>query len=155
VKLIAASQRDLAELAAGGRFRADLYHRLVVVVLRLPPLRERGEDVVGLGRALLERLAIGYGARPKRLTADAEEWLRRQSWPENVGELGHLMERVLLVDPGASVDARGLERLAVAAPAAVTPSPNQPAAAHRLPRLSRPDISGLQPRLKRSRPDLD
>jgi DNA-binding NtrC family response regulator len=149
VKLIAASQRDLAELAAGGRFRADLYHRLAVVVLRLPPLRERGEDVVALGRALLERLAIGYGARPKHLTPDAEEWLRRQSWPGNVRELGHLMERVTLLEPGASVDARGLERLAVAAPGPATPSPDQPAAVPADPpepsRHARtsPDISGL------------
>src|SRR5262245_21555393 len=149
VKLIAASQRDLAELAAGGRFRADLYHRLAVVVLRLPPLRERGEDVVALGSALLERLAIGYGARPKRLTADAEEWLRRQSWPGNVRELGHLMERVTLLEPDASVDARGLERLAVAAPGPAVPSPDQPAAVPAdPPEPSRhigtsPDISGL------------
>ena len=105
VKLLVATQQDLAGLAAAGRFRPDLYHRLAVVVLRLPPLRERGDDVIALARALLERLAAGYGARPKRLTAEAEDWLRRQPWPGNVRELGHLMERVTLLHSAATVDA--------------------------------------------------
>ena len=112
VKLLAATQHDLAELAAAGRFRPDLYHRLAVVVLRLPPLRERGEDVLALARALLERLGAAYDTRPKRLTAEAERWLRGQRWPGNVRELGHLMERVTLLHSAATVDARALERLA-------------------------------------------
>jgi DNA-binding NtrC family response regulator/tetratricopeptide (TPR) repeat protein len=122
VKLIAATQQDLAGLAAAGRFRPDLYHRLAVVVLRLPPLRERGDDVIVLARALLERLAAGYGARPKRLTAEAEDWLRRQPWPGNVRELGHLMERATLLHAAATVDARVLERLAAPVPGAAVPA---------------------------------
>ncbi len=123
VKLLAATQHDLAELAAAGRFRPDLYHRLAVVVLRLPPLRERGDDVIALARALLERLAAGYGARPKRLTSEAEGWLRRQRWPGNVRELGHLMERVTLLHSAATVDAHVLERLAAPSGGPADPSP--------------------------------
>jgi DNA-binding NtrC family response regulator/tetratricopeptide (TPR) repeat protein len=112
VKLLAASPRDLAGLAAEGRFREDLYHRLAVVVLALPPLRARGDDVVLLARTLLERFASGYGTRPKTLARDAADWLRAQAWPGNVRELSHLMERVTLLHADASVDARGLARLA-------------------------------------------
>ena len=112
VKLLAATQQDLSVLAAAGRFRPDLFHRLAVVVLSLPALRERGDDVIALARSVLERLAVGYGARPKRLTTDAETWLRQQRWPGNVRELGHLMERVTLLHSAATVDARALERLA-------------------------------------------
>src|SRR4030095_12488082 len=71
VKLLAASPHDLGGLAAGGRFREDLYHRLAVVVLTLPPLRERGDDILRLARALLERFAAGYGARAKTLVRAA------------------------------------------------------------------------------------
>ena len=124
VKLLAATQHDLAELAAAGRFRPDLYHRLAVVVLRLLPLRERGDDVIALAHGLLERLAAGYGTRPKRLTAEAEHWLRRQRWPGNVRELGHLVERVTLLHSAATVDARVLERLA--APSSGLTAPTAP-----------------------------
>jgi two-component system response regulator AtoC len=122
VKLLAATQHDLAELVQSGRFRPDLYHRLAVVVLGLPPLRERGDDVIVLARVLLERLARGYGARPKRLTADGEEWLRRHPWPGNVRELAHLMERVTLLHAAATVDSRALDGLATGRDAALAPA---------------------------------
>ena len=89
VKLVAATQQDLGQLAAEGRFRADLYHRLAVVVLALPPLRERGDDVLLLAQSMLERFAVAYDTGAKRLTRDAEAWLRRYPWPGNVRELGH------------------------------------------------------------------
>jgi DNA-binding NtrC family response regulator/tetratricopeptide (TPR) repeat protein len=112
VKLVAATQHDLAQLAAAGRFRPDLFHRLAVVVLVLPPLRERGDDVVLLARLLLDRFARGYGVAPKTLAPDAEEWVRRHPWPGNVRELGHAMERVTLLHDGSRLDARALAQLA-------------------------------------------
>ena len=87
-----------------------------MVVLTLPPLRERGDDVMRLARALLERFAAGYGARAKTLVRDAPDWLRDQAWPGNVRELGHLMERVTLLHADATVDARGLARLSTPGP---------------------------------------
>jgi DNA-binding NtrC family response regulator/tetratricopeptide (TPR) repeat protein len=121
VKLIAASQQDLRGLVERGRFRADLAHRLAVVVLSLPPLRERGADAVALARAMLARFGSGYGVTAQRLTADAEAWLVRQPWPGNVRELSHLLERVTLMHAGAEVNAAALDRLVgpgAAAPAA-------------------------------------
>ena len=114
VKLIVATQYDLAQLAADGHFRPDLYHRLAVIVLTLPPLRERGDDAVRLAGAMLERFATAYGTAPKRLAADAEAWLTRHRWPGNVRELGHLMERVTLLHEDVRVDASALDRLVTA-----------------------------------------
>ena len=85
---------------AEGRFRADLYHRLAVVLLEVPPLRERGSDVVLLAQHYLQRAAEAYRLNPKRLDPQAEMWLQRYTWPGNVRELGHLMERVTLLLPG-------------------------------------------------------
>jgi DNA-binding NtrC family response regulator/tetratricopeptide (TPR) repeat protein len=111
VKLLAATQIDLRRAVEEGRFREDLYHRLAVVVLTLPPLRDRGDDVVLLAQAFLRRLAAGYGLGPKALTEDARSWLREYRWPGNVRELGHLMERVTLLRPETDVDARALAAL--------------------------------------------
>jgi DNA-binding NtrC family response regulator/tetratricopeptide (TPR) repeat protein len=97
VKLIVATQTDLAAAVAAGRFRADLYHRLAVVVLEVPPLHQRGADVVLLARHFLQSYAAGHGLSPKRLTAEAEAWLQGYAWPGNVRELSHLMERVTLL----------------------------------------------------------
>ena len=111
VKLLAATQVDLRQAVAAGRFREDLYHRLAVVVLTLPPLRDRGDDVVLLAQAFLRRLAAGYGLAPKALTEDALDWLREYRWPGNIRELGHVMERVTLLRSEREVDARALASL--------------------------------------------
>jgi DNA-binding NtrC family response regulator/tetratricopeptide (TPR) repeat protein len=133
VKLVVATQQDLSRLVAEGRFRADLYHRLAVVVLVLPPLRERGDDVLLLARSMLERFAEAYDTVPKRLARDAEAWLRRYPWPGNVRELGHVMERVTLLHPDATIGATALEALVRPAgerardvPAAVAPTAEAP-----------------------------
>jgi transcriptional regulator with PAS, ATPase and Fis domain len=97
VKLIVATQVDLAAAVSSGRFRADLYHRLAVVILAVPPLRERQEDVVVLARHFLHRYASAHGLRAKQLSPAAEAWLCGYRWPGNVRELGHLMERVTLL----------------------------------------------------------
>ena len=75
VKLIAATHVALSEQVQAGHFRADLYHRLAVVVLELPPLRARGEDILVLARAFLQQYGAAYGVGPQRLSQAAEAWL--------------------------------------------------------------------------------
>ena len=111
VKLLAATQIDLRQAVAAGRFREDLYHRLAVLILTLPPLRDRGNDVVLLAQAFLRQLAAGYGLEPKVLTEDALDWLREYRWPGNIRELSHAMERVTLLRSEREVDARALASL--------------------------------------------
>ena len=111
VKLVAASQRDLQALAASGRFRADLYHRLAVLVLRLPPLRERRDDVIVLAEHFLSWHAAAHGIAPKRLSDSARTWLRLYAWPGNVRELAHVMERLTLLATSDEVTRETLETL--------------------------------------------
>src|SRR5688572_13309555 len=97
VSIIAASNLDLEAAARERRFREDLYHRLAVVTLTLPPLRERGSDIVVLAEAFLERACREYGLPPKTLDTDARARLRAYPWPGNVRELVNVMERVALL----------------------------------------------------------
>jgi hypothetical protein len=115
VKLIAATQKDLAALVAAGAFRADLYHRLAVLILSIPPLRERGADVVFLAEHYLSTYAAAHGLAAKRLTDSGRAWLLHTSWPGNVRELGHLMERVTLLSDDEEVSRETLDGLAASA----------------------------------------
>jgi two-component system, NtrC family, response regulator AtoC len=131
VKLIAATNAILPEAMATGRFRADLYHRLAVVVLILPSVRARGADVLVLAEAFMQHYISVHEVPCKRLSATAQAWLREYMWPGNVRELGHVMERVTLLHIGNEVDAETLMQLCsppmVEPPAAVVPLPeNQP-----------------------------
>jgi transcriptional regulator with PAS, ATPase and Fis domain len=118
VKLIAATQKDLRAEIAAGAFRADLYHRLAVLVLTIPPLREREGDGALLAERFLRDYAAAHGLEAKQLGDDARAWLERQPWPGNVRELAHLMERVTLLCPEAMVGERELAALAIEPPAA-------------------------------------
>jgi hypothetical protein len=111
VKLVAASQAELSALVKAGRFRADLYHRLSVVLLTVPPLRERREDILVLARHFLAQYAAAHGLSPQRLSAAAEAWLQGYDWPGNVRELSHLMERITLFSQEAIVAPDTLEQL--------------------------------------------
>jgi transcriptional regulator with GAF, ATPase, and Fis domain len=107
VSIIAATSEDLTAAVREGRFRADLYHRLAVVTLDLPPLRARGRDVLLLAEHLLARICEDYGLHAAALTPDAEAALLGYSWPGNVRELDNVLERaVLLAD--AQLSARQL-----------------------------------------------
>ena len=108
VKLIAATQADLRARIAEGRFRADLYYRLAVILLEMPRLRARGGDV--LAQQLLQHYAEGHRLRPKRLSGAAEAWLQEYPWPGNVRELSHLLERVTLLHPEDILGPQILER---------------------------------------------
>src|SRR5690606_37326336 len=96
VRVVAATNRDLRAEVAAGRFRADLYHRLAVYPLHVPPLRERGRDVLALAGALLEDNQHRLGARNLRLTPEASAALLAHPWPGNVRELDHLLSRAAL-----------------------------------------------------------
>jgi anaerobic nitric oxide reductase transcription regulator len=101
VRLIAATNRDLAAEVRDGRFRADLYHRLSVYPLAVPPLRERGRDVLLLAGFFLEENRSRLGLASLRLSADAQAALLAYDWPGNVRELEHLIGRSALKALGA------------------------------------------------------
>ena len=112
VWVIAATSEDLPEAVKARRFREDLYHRLAVITLELPPLRARGDDVLLLAEHFLAEACVDYGLPPRPLTADARGALMNHRWPGNVRELANLMERVaLLTDvPAITADVLGLAR---------------------------------------------
>ena len=95
VRLIAATHQPLEKNAAEGTFRLDLYHRLAVFPIEVPPLRERLEDIPALTQHFLEELA--EGGPPKRLREDALSKLLQHDWPGNVRELMHVLERAMIL----------------------------------------------------------
>jgi two-component system nitrogen regulation response regulator NtrX len=100
VRILAASNRDLREEVAAGRFREDLFFRLHVIPLRVPPLRERRDDIPLLVEHFLARNQRRSGLRPPRLTPAALEVLVRHSWPGNIRELGNVLERLAILHTG-------------------------------------------------------
>lgn len=96
VRVVAATNRDLRAEVAAGRFRADLYHRLAVYPVHVPPLRARGRDVLALAGVFLEENQHRLGARNLRLSPAARDALLRHDWPGNVRELEHLISRAAL-----------------------------------------------------------
>ncbi len=119
VRVIAATHRDLAADAAAGRFRADLYYRLNVVPLTLPPLRERREDIALLARRLSEELATRHGLSAPRFSRAALKRLEQHPWPGNVRELRNLCERLVILLGGRTIEPENLP-LEIAAPEAAT-----------------------------------
>ena len=99
VAVIAASNVDLEKASRTGRFRADLYHRLAALPIFIPPLRERGEDVLLLARAFLAELSVRYQRPALSLSAQAQRQLQGHSWPGNVRELKFAIERGVLLGP--------------------------------------------------------
>jgi len=93
VRIIAATNRDLAAEVQAGRFRADLFYRLDVVHIELPPLRQRPEDIPPLVDHFVQRFSRQYGVAPKRVAPEALERLRAHAWPGNVRELQNVIER--------------------------------------------------------------
>ena len=96
VRIITATNRDLAEEVKAGRLRADIYHRLSVYPLRVPPLRERGRDILQLAGCFLEENRSRFGLGSLRLDREAQAALLRYDWPGNVRELEHLIARSVL-----------------------------------------------------------
>ncbi len=102
VRIIAATRRDLQLLIRQGHFREDLYHRLNVVPLRVPPLRDRADDILLLLRHFLDRTVNGG---PKRLDDEAMALLQKHDWPGNVRELANMMQRLAVLHPTDIIDA--------------------------------------------------
>jgi len=100
VRIIAATNADLRTLVAAGRFREDLLHRLDLFRVRIPPLRERGEDVVELARRLLARICRRYGMTAPEIPAEGRRRLLAHRWSGNVRELAHELERAVVFDRG-------------------------------------------------------
>ncbi len=109
IRLISATHRDIGQMVAEGQFREDLYYRINVVPLQIPPLRERVEDLPELGAALLARMARAQGRPAVTLRADALAWLQRYPFPGNVRELENLLERALALHDGPSIGAADLQ----------------------------------------------
>jgi DNA-binding NtrC family response regulator len=108
VRVVAATNKDLSREVQAGRFRLDLYHRLDVFHLSLPPLRERREDILPLARFFLERFATRMGKPLKKLSNEAEQILHRYSYPGNVRELRNLLERAVILETGGEVSAQSI-----------------------------------------------
>jgi DNA-binding NtrC family response regulator len=100
IRLICATHQMLQERVASGDFREDLYYRINVVELRIPPLRERTEDILPLARSLLASIASVSGKTPPGLTPAAEHALKNYRWPGNIRELKNALERASLMCDG-------------------------------------------------------
>jgi two-component system nitrogen regulation response regulator NtrX len=107
-RVLAATNKDLTAEIRAGRFREDLYFRLNVVPIFVPPLRERQEDVSLLADHFMAMLAREYGRRPKTFEADAVIALRQYPWPGNVRELRNVVERLMIMVPGDRISSRDL-----------------------------------------------
>ncbi|MDX1503232.1 MAG: sigma 54-interacting transcriptional regulator [Thermoanaerobaculia bacterium] len=127
VRILAATNRDLAGEVRAGRFRQDLFHRLNVVRLEIPALRERPRDILHLARHFLESYAIRYQKSPLRLAADAEAALRRYPWPGNVRELQNRLMRAVILSEATELGAADLDLPRGAVPAPGQPLPDEPA----------------------------
>jgi transcriptional regulator with PAS, ATPase and Fis domain len=104
VRILAATNRDLEREVQQGRFRSDLYFRLAVILLHLPPLRERGEDTWLLAEHFLRRFSTKYGKDVRRISPRARELLLAYPWPGNIRELSHVIERAVLWSRDNTID---------------------------------------------------
>jgi NtrC-family two-component system response regulator AlgB len=111
VRIISATNVDLPEAVKAGRFRGDLYYRLSAVELRIPPLRERIEDLPALLTGMLEEVRLEMGRGPKGLSTQAMNHLRTYAWPGNLRELRNLVERVCVLETKKEVQLEDLAAL--------------------------------------------
>ena len=125
VRILAATNRDLERETQREQFRRDLYFRLAVIILALPPLRDRGTDVLILAEHYLKRYNAKYGKHVRQVDPRARELLLSYPWPGNVRELSHVIERAVLWSRGPALD---IEHLSLATPPPSTPAPEWPTA---------------------------
>ena len=107
-RVLAATNRDLREETRSGRFREDLYYRLNVVGIQIPPLRERLEDLADLAHFFVDRCCRRFGLSQKRLSSDAVRVLRAHTWPGNVREVENIIERTIALEPGELISSGAL-----------------------------------------------
>jgi two-component system nitrogen regulation response regulator NtrX len=106
VRVVAATNKNLEEEIERGNFREDLFYRLNVIPFGVPPLRDRREDIPLLADHFLREFTTAYGRKPKELTPEAYQLLSEYHWPGNVRELKNLIERIVILNPQVTVDAR-------------------------------------------------
>jgi DNA-binding NtrC family response regulator len=125
VRLLAATHLDLAVAVQQGKFREDLYYRLRVMPVQVPPLREHREDIPFLAETFLQRHVADNALEPRRLTREALRALEQYDWPGNVRQLSHVIESAVTLSNGAWLDTEdlGLEALPRLAPHATSPAP--------------------------------
>jgi two-component system nitrogen regulation response regulator NtrX len=116
VRVLAATNKDLPTEIRGGRFREDLYFRLNVIPIFVPPLRDRDADIPLLANHFIAELAREYGRRPKRIDPGAATGLRSYRWPGNVRELHNVIERLMIMVPGDTITLTDLAFLDTSAP---------------------------------------
>lgn len=116
VRVIAATHRDLKQLMTAGQFREDLYHRLDLYRVVLPPLRERGDDILPLAERLAARLCQRHRLPLKRFTEVGRQRLRTYHWPGNVRELAHEIERAIVFEESPELNCEGLHLPPAAGP---------------------------------------
>jgi two-component system nitrogen regulation response regulator NtrX len=127
VRIVAATNKDLQEEIRAARFREDLFFRLNVVPIYVPPLRDRTDDIPRLAEHFMATLSAEYGRRVKRFAPDAMSRLQHYTWPGNVRELHNVVERLLIMVPDSVITAQDVSFIGdaplvdAAAPAAVTP----------------------------------
>jgi two-component system response regulator PilR (NtrC family) len=124
VRILSATHKDLAALVADGRFRHDLYYRINVIELRVPPLRERGDDLAILAGNIIARLSQAQHRAPPELGGDALAALRAYPFPGNVRELENILERALALADGDIIEAADLRLPVVASQAPPSPNPS-------------------------------
>jgi two-component system response regulator HydG len=122
VRLLAATNRDLEAEVRDGRFRSDLYYRLNVVTIAVPPLRERRDDIPLLAEEYVRRYADTFGVAPKVIEPAALDRLVRYDWPGNVRELQNVIERCFALAPTASIDVASLPASLRVDPAVAAPT---------------------------------
>lgn len=108
IRLISATNRDLQKMIADGQFREDLLYRINTIIIEIPPLRERGSDILLLAGFFLNRYGVKYNKPGIKLLENAERRLMKYSWPGNVRELQHCIERAVILTDGAAIDENNL-----------------------------------------------
>jgi DNA-binding NtrC family response regulator len=135
IRLISATNRNLQEMVQQGKFREDLYYRLNVVELRLPPLRERRDDISLLAHHFLQRASDLFHKKARRFSPATMQALEQYNWPGNVRELENVVQRAVVLSDGHTLEAAQLPASLramvtveepVAKPAAVEPEPEAP-----------------------------
>ena len=108
VRIVAASNQDLTQAIERGDFREDLFYRINVIPIVLPPLRERREDIPMMVEHFIEKFSVQMNVPPKKVSVDAMEAIEAHSWPGNVRELENVIERIVALDPGDLITRRSL-----------------------------------------------
>lgn len=124
VRIIAATNRDLGEMVAQGKFREDLYYRLNVILLRTPPLRERGDDIELLANVFLERTSKKHGKSLQGFDPEVMEVLKSYRWPGNIRELENVLERAVTLEQSPRISMKSLPPSVVVKKADATDSEN-------------------------------